>query len=580
MTSTAKSAAVNDKEHDDATVNRHLHNPLLKQSSKDAILTATNMKAPAVPNIPPLVQSTALGGVALIMGQYCSRRDVVRAACRLVNNLTGYTNVVGALEKINILDRMLECVFLHKDTKDILESTTSVIKIMYRRGVPVIQAQSASCIHGLLHLFKQKAQQDEEMVLACLEIFASLLEAADKLTCDKRRELDDSRALEGKLWEHHALAISVSLLEGMLESEKDGNNNGTSIDTNSNSSLVKSISSALRGWSKITSKIVTGVILLIESTHQNSKLSSDAALTKDCVQALMSLQRVIPSKNVDLHKRVDKILPLMDTSYGQHQLQQMQQRRQLQQDRIQAGKKPPRLSYSSAESGLEPLGSNTSLSTGNSSSKSNNNSNNATSSTMPIREDGSHANSFSAPLENIAADTLDEGIGSLHDTKATPLTNPSSSAVSQKNESINENGNRMDSNGLQENTSASERNSLKSNVSSCPPFSESVLPNGVKIIIPQHPSKSGNRNTISSGSQYNNDQLLLDCWPNYLERLLPSSGMNGNIAALNRDDSNNFTRMHLAYESLSAAGKGLVSKCPAPIPYSMPAEVSTFMSIF
>ena len=259
LPSTTKTVMIGEKEHDESVPGRHLTNPLLKQGSKDVVLQPTSpvVGGPAVANrltnsnaaIYSMTQNTALGGVALIMGQYCGRRDVVRAACRLVNNLTGYNNVVGALEKINILDRMLECVHLHKETKDIVESTTSVLKIMHRRAVPVLLAHSSSSIYGLLTILKLKLPQDEDAVLACLEVFGSLLDGAEKLSAEKRRELDDSRASEGKLWEHHTLAVAVSVLDGIItEAERDSTGIGTDAASTSNSSLVKSISSALRGW--------------------------------------------------------------------------------------------------------------------------------------------------------------------------------------------------------------------------------------------------------------------------------------------------------------------------------------------
>jgi hypothetical protein len=144
---------------------------------------------------------------------------------------------------------MLECVHLHKDTKDIVESTTSVLKIMHRRAVPVLLAHSSSCVYGLLTVLKLKLPHDEDAVVACLEVFGTLLEGAEKLSADKRRELDDSRASEGKLWEHHTLAVAVSVLDGIItEAERDSTGVGTDAVSTSNSSLVKSISSALRGW--------------------------------------------------------------------------------------------------------------------------------------------------------------------------------------------------------------------------------------------------------------------------------------------------------------------------------------------
>eukprot|EP01032_Pedospumella_encystans_P032559 gene32559-36763_t len=104
---------------------------------------------------------TALTGVVLILGQYAARRDVVRAACRLINNLSGYTNVVTALDRLGILDKIFECASIHRDTKDVLDSATSLIKTIHRRAIPTLQNPSPGSINGLLHVFKVKISDEE-----------------------------------------------------------------------------------------------------------------------------------------------------------------------------------------------------------------------------------------------------------------------------------------------------------------------------------------------------------------------------------------------------------------------------------
>ena len=579
LPASTKTVITSEKEHEEAVAGRHLSNPLLKQGSKDVMQAPSpSLSSPGVPNrlisnsvntaILSMTQNTALGGIALIMGQYSSRRDVVRAACRLVNNLTGYNNVVVALEKINILDRMLECVHLHKDTKDISESTASVIKAMYRRAVPTIQAQSASCVHGLLHILKIKTQQDEEVVLACLEMFGILFDGIEKLSIEKRRELDDTRALEGKIWEHHALTSSVALLDSIIEAEREGGNND--IGSPTNSSLVKSISSAIRGWSKTTTKIVSAIVSLIESTHLANKLSADAGLTKDCVQMLISLQRIMPSKNVDLHKRLEKLLPQIDSSYGHQQQLQMQQRKQMQQERILAGRKSSKSLATNSENNAETTANGSSTSSasskvGNGSGNGNTVGNgsiilNGGSISPRANDNDSKQNTtntvdsvYKLDNDNVSKDGFIDNNQSAYD------------ATSDSNwveENVNSN---VDSNG-HNNESTSDSNQSKYN-SHFVAFIESVAPTGVKKIVPHHPSKAGRsvQNIVSYSGQ-----PLLECWPNYLERLLPTSG---SAALMAMADSNNFTRMQIAYESLSAAGKGLVSKCPVPLPYNVPSEV-------
>jgi hypothetical protein len=43
---------------------------------------------------PSVTHPTALGGIVKLLGQYVERKDVVRAACRLLNNLGGFAGIV------------------------------------------------------------------------------------------------------------------------------------------------------------------------------------------------------------------------------------------------------------------------------------------------------------------------------------------------------------------------------------------------------------------------------------------------------------------------------------------------------
>ena len=70
-------------------------------------------------------------GLVQIIGQYSERRDVVRASCRLLVNISHYTGVTNALEKLGILEKLLDCVSIHKETKDVIESTALLLKGVY-----------------------------------------------------------------------------------------------------------------------------------------------------------------------------------------------------------------------------------------------------------------------------------------------------------------------------------------------------------------------------------------------------------------------------------------------------------------
>ncbi|RYH13369.1 hypothetical protein EON65_35800, partial [archaeon] len=114
--------------------------------------------------------STALTGVVRILEQYVQRRDVVRAGCRLLTNLTSYPNVTLALDSLFILDRVFECVYMHKDTKDVIEASVVLMKSIYRKkGLGGrFRGHSPPILLGVLHVLKVKLHLDEGVVfLTC-----------------------------------------------------------------------------------------------------------------------------------------------------------------------------------------------------------------------------------------------------------------------------------------------------------------------------------------------------------------------------------------------------------------------------
>ena len=107
--------------------------------------------------------------------------------------------MVTALDRLGILDKIFECASIHRDTKDVLDSATSLIKTIHRRAIPTLQNPSPASINGLLHVFKVKIS-DEECSAACIEAMTRSVENTCKNVnnVDKRRELDDQRAVEGR----------------------------------------------------------------------------------------------------------------------------------------------------------------------------------------------------------------------------------------------------------------------------------------------------------------------------------------------------------------------------------------------
>ena len=126
---------------------------------------------------------TALGGLVTILGQYKERRDVVRAACRLLNNLGGFPGVVTTLEKLDVLDKVLDCVSIHTDTRDVVDSCAALLKAIHRRGIPVLGVGNKGILVGLLHVMNAK-HADEDVLVAGLESIAKFLESNKSVSMD------------------------------------------------------------------------------------------------------------------------------------------------------------------------------------------------------------------------------------------------------------------------------------------------------------------------------------------------------------------------------------------------------------
>ena len=62
------------------------------------------------------------------MGKYVDRKDVVRASCRILMNVSHYSGVTNAVGKMRALEKLLECVHTHREAKDVLEATALLFK--------------------------------------------------------------------------------------------------------------------------------------------------------------------------------------------------------------------------------------------------------------------------------------------------------------------------------------------------------------------------------------------------------------------------------------------------------------------
>jgi len=130
--------------------------------------------------------TSTLSGLLNVISQYTERRDVIRAACRLLNNVSSFNGVVAALDKANILDKLLDCAAVHHETRDVIDSTASMIKNIHKRQVPLINSSKPSSLHGLLTVLKAKLL-DDDLVVACMDILQKLNETRCEGTSKKNK---------------------------------------------------------------------------------------------------------------------------------------------------------------------------------------------------------------------------------------------------------------------------------------------------------------------------------------------------------------------------------------------------------
>lgn len=479
-----------------------LKNGSNKTNINDLIVTISNKSAARVPEGgSPLNSQTALGGLVNVLGVYCERRDVVRAACRLLNNIGGFPGVINALEKLNILDRILECASIHKETKDVVESTTAILKAINRRSIPVIQASKGSCIHGLLHVFRAKTH-DEEAVIACSDLIAKHIDAV--LHGERKKETDDFRLASGKFWEVEVLAIVNQVLNRLISQGQQSLQHGIQQDDdaasvgslgNSSRCPANSISMKKSCWSKYTPRMVQSVLTVVENIVNTNKLPQEASL-EDIYYQLRSLADLTPPKLVEVSRRIDKILNML---YGYLKLGQRG---------IDDPSKPVTTITNSNMGGAESL-------------------------------QGSTGGAMGSVSSDVA-----QGDGST-DFRGESIEKMTSKSMS----SIDTGSSNRKGNDFQ------DKAQFKSSSG--------------------HDSTKSNNNSSNSNKSNSLPSRLLDCWPNYLERLLmaPNPMNNGIGNPLgNQTGINVPERMHLVYECASIAGRNIQSRCPTPVPYSVPQD--------
>lgn len=478
-----------------------------KQFARSDQAMSVSAFSPIVGSNPP---QTALGGLVKMLGQYCERKDVVRAACRLLNNLGGYPGVVSALEKLNILDRVLECVSIHSETRDVVDSCCILLKTIHKVNCPVIRSPKVSCVRGLLHVFRNKLH-DEDSVAACADALAKRVESL--LRGERNRELDDYRTSGNNTWEYEAIFHSIRAIEKMGGQDCSRDSDSFVAPSSYTIATTKKLS-----WSKNSSRVLNCLLNLVENVSETKKLSADPIMHQNMAEVLRNIMDSLPSKSSDISRRIERLLnslahPSTMFRHGS------------------AGEEP----------GHDELRSSQIFET------ETNSINDGVGRDMVLAK---HAESFLPDSISSDRENTTRPNSFNDDKKLVNGTNAISTFTVSRNQRF-----------LLSDGADTRRAVVKVD----------VIEEGTKKYLPQHPLKNSRK---SEGAPMNNVNRLLDRWPNFLERLVMvqnptplnrSYSMSSHIGSA-------FDRMHIVHESQSAGGKGVVSRCPNQVPYHVPPE--------
>lgn len=458
--------------------------------------------------------TTALGGLVTILGQYKERRDVVRAACRLLNNLGGFPGVVATLEKLDVLDKMLECVGIHTDTRDVVDSCAALLKAIHRRGTPTLGAGSSGVLVGLLHVMNAK-HADEDVLVAGFESMAKYLDSNKEISSDfnPHRELvgagagaesasngsgnrNDKKRVDSatKVWERELMLLCVRTLDKISGSD-DGTQRPAIDSEGGQPAQRRQQRDRKLAWSKNSPRIIGALLTACETYYFTSRKWADvkSVLSLELVDALRVMAEYMPVLVPEITKRVEKIVAVADASGHSRQV-------------IGDSNNGDTLGKTSGY-GADKQGS--ARKTG----------------VRPASDKGGKPSKFTEyPQQTYKMETSSSGF-----------------AIPQVWRYEDDGGN--DGNILDDGEAESD-----------------------KKLYPLHPN---NYFVRQPGQPEHTVPRLLESWPTYLERLLvnPSGGLNGSFSM---NSTVTGERMNTVYESGSAAGKGLMSRVATPIPYQVP----------
>lgn len=492
------------------------------QGSLDWHITSKSIQSLNAPQ--PVVASplSALSGLVRALETYCQRRDVVRAGCRLLSHVIGFAGVVMALDSLYVMDRIFDCVSVHSETKDVLESTASLLKAIHRRTTPTFLGAKPSTLRGIIIVLRYKIT-DDDIVTACMELLgryhAVQYCSSERLGTNSLRHSGDksssgptvlSQHLEP--WEHECLGLCYKVIETLLGTD----HNAIDLTTG----LIKCLSQQRKSMSSSSTKstkMLHGVLNLVEKIASFNRGVMNAGPFENQPQLNISLSRALHTvsdtltpKYSDIIRKIEALLPSLTNRCV---------------DRPGSGSIHRNLVVANAGPIINTLGVKGGLggSTGH----------------HPLRPSSS---STMPGISNVSAGLVGTNICEKGTARAPDSGRRSSTG----------------------NFSSPTMSLVKSNT---PPLTGRSGPGQPSLL-----SSETEETTCDMGQIQTTNSLgsLLINWPFFLEKII----INPSLSVTNRpvDDvlDRGGARMHTVYQCKSAAGLNVPSRVPITLPYSLP----------
>ena len=570
----------------------------------------------------PSLPQTALRGVLSVLQQYAARRDVVRAACRLLSNLSSFENIPLALDSLGVLDRIYECVHHHPDAKDVLESSVTFLKLVNKVKAPNFSGSSLPAYQGILHALKMK-HADEEVALFACDLLRRSIESStrrragaaatpqaaggDKLPVGGGSGKAPVHILDSEEWCNKALAVCTTILEthtttkeafltaggpGMVPSGSTNNLAGNPPALAASASMAQLVPDELAANSrvlrqpgkKICERAVGAALSLLELLFMQGKVTDSPAPPTNGTSSSSSVapgngDGSAGSSFQRLFQLVQKLYLPAESGALEFLLSFFH--------RLYHSADPAAhaLAHGSPPFArkLKELKAPFGQSAGSLGSE-------GTAGAGGERSPGGLLKAGS--LASIAKSS------SASDLAMAGAASPLARRVLSRNPSIEELPANCSVGGQQGGKLAKELSGLSlagkaggsgNGLGSSGMASQDCVFVANGKFFPKHPLQPqpmpapthlAHGHGHGHGKQAQHPQRLLENWPNYLERLLPNPSnfppfrpaMGGGYGpdGLYLGSSEIPGRMHLVYESLRPGGRNIVSRCPTPVPYNVP----------